>query len=384
MRIGLAIDRFDPLYGGAEQWTWQFASGLLERGHEVHVVARRFGDDLQGVPIVAHLLDGAGRRLAFAEAAEAKLRSLRADAVHDLGWGWFCDVFQPRGGSWTATCQQKLLMTSRPIRPWKRCIDCLLPRYRRFQRLLARQYADNGQVLVALSQRGAEDFQRFHGVGPQRIRVIPNGVNTERFSPARRAEHRQAVRRRLGIGDGTLLLMIAAHNFPLKGVPTLLRAMRRFTARQTPVHLVVVGGRHMRRHVRAAGRQGIAKAVTFAGPVPDTMPFYAAADVYVHPTYYDSFGLVILEAAASGLPVVTSRFAGAAELLTDGVDGFVLPDPADVTELVSRVQLLFDPAVRRGMGEAARQLALKHPFSRNVDAIVSLYREIAASSRLAA
>ena len=74
MRIGLVVEQFDPLRGGKEQWSAQFASTLLERGHEVHVVASRFGDQVCTMPIVPHRLEGVRSQIEFAEAAERKLR----------------------------------------------------------------------------------------------------------------------------------------------------------------------------------------------------------------------------------------------------------------------------------------------------------------------
>ena len=71
------------------------------------------------------------------------------------------------------------------------------------------------------------------------------------------------------------------------------------------------------------------------GPIDNPVPYYAAADVFVLPTFYDPCSLSVSEAAASGLPSVTTRFNGAAELLTEGVDGFVISDPADDAELAS-------------------------------------------------
>ena len=185
-----------------------------------------------------------------------------------------------------------------------------------------------------------------------------------------------AVRRRLGLDDGTLLLLIVAHNFPLKGVPALLTAMGRMAARRRPVHLAVVGGKHLERWEQAARRQGARSSVTFTGSVRDTVPFYAAADAYVHPTFHDSCSLVVLEALASGLPVVTSRFNGASELITEGVEGFVLPDPADVNGLLEKLDPLFKVPTRREMGQAARRLALQRTLQRNVDEVLAVYDEV--------
>ena len=159
MRIGLVLGRFDPRCGGAEQSTVQYALGLARRGHEVHVVAKSFGPQAHGVPIVAHPTGEVRSRIAFAEAAEATLRSLSLDVVHDMGWGWYCDVFQPRGGSWMALSEQKLLLLPRWLRPGKRLFDRLTPRHRQFARLLERQCADDGRLVVAMSRMTAEHFR---------------------------------------------------------------------------------------------------------------------------------------------------------------------------------------------------------------------------------
>ncbi len=376
MRVGLVVEQFDPLRGGKEQWSVQFASQLIARGYEVHVVASRFGDQVQGMPIARHPLAGVRSPIDFAEAAERKLRSLSLDVVHDTGAGWYCDVFQPHGGSRRALTEHNLLVLPRWMRPLKSAVNRWLPRYRRFDALMARQYVNDGRILLALSRQTLADFQQIHGVPREQIRLGYNGVDPVRFSPEHRGQYREAVRRWLGVEDETIVLLIVAHNFPLKGVPTLLRAMGRLTARRRPVHLAVVGGKRLRRYERAAARLGAGGAVTFTGTVRDTVPFYAAADVYVHPTFHDSCSLVVLEALASGLPVITSRLNGAAELLTEGVEGYVVPDPASVDDLLARLELLFDASARNRMGEAARRLALQHTLQRNVNEVLAVYEEV--------
>jgi len=148
MKVCLVLERFDPRRGGLEQWTWRFAAGLVEHGHEVHVVAARFGEQTRTMPIVAHRLEGVGPRLAFAEAAQAKLMSLAPEIIHDTGFGWYCDVFHPHGGSWLSVAERKLLLFPPWMRPLKRRLDRMLPRVREFRALLSRQYADNEQVLI--------------------------------------------------------------------------------------------------------------------------------------------------------------------------------------------------------------------------------------------
>ena len=381
MRVALVLEQFEPLRGGLEQWTVRFAAGLLDRGHEVHVVARSFDTRTRELPVIAHRIEGVGPRLAFAEAAQAKLLAIAPDVIHDMGCGWFCDVFHPHGGSWAAITEQKLLLHPPWLRPMKRRIDRLLRRQREFQALASRQYADHGQLLVALSRSAADDFEQLHRVPPERIRVVYNGVDPDRFSPEHRGTYRDAVRRELGVEGQTVLALIVAHNFRLKGVPTLLRAMRQLKARCRPVHLAVVGGKRLSGWRRAARRLGVENVVSFVGSKDATIPYYAAADLYVHPTFYDPCSLVVLEAAACGLPIITTRVNGVSELLDEGTSGLLLSNPSQAEELAQHVEILLDESLREKMGHAARQMALKHTLDRNVDEILAVYEEIVDARR---
>jgi len=376
MKIGLVLERFDPGRGGLEWWTWQFASGMLARGHQVHVLAGSFSETVCQLPIVAHQLRATRSRLDFGRAAEEMARGLDLDVVHDMGDGWYCDVFHPHGGSRIAAIEQNVQLLPRCMRPVKRTAARVFPRYREFTALMKRQYVNDGRVFLALSNRVADDFRRLHGVRPDRIRVIPNGVDTDRFSPQHQKGRRQAIRRRLGVDDNTLLLLIVAHNFRLKGVPALMKVVSRLNNLGRPVHLAVVGGKRLRAYRRKAALWGIGSQVTFVGTVDSAVPFYAAADVYVQPTFYDPCSLVVLEAMASGLPVITSRQNGVGELISDNVEGGVIDDPANVNEILDRLQPMFEPSVRRRMGQAARRLAQEHTLETQFDAIVGLYNEI--------
>ncbi len=184
------------------------------------------------------------------------------------------------------------------------------------------------------------------------------------------------MRRSLGIGPDTVLLLMVATNLHLKGIATLLRTLARLRGRGLPVRLLVVGGKRPGPWRRMAARLGVAAAVQFLAPVEDVVPYYAAADLYVHPTIYDTCSLVVLEAAACGLPVVTTRCNGAAELFHHGDDIVLISDPADDEAFAASVRGLLDPAVRRPIADAARRTALLQTFDRNVDNILALYDEV--------
>jgi len=381
MQIGVVIEHFDPRRGGAEQWTWQLVQRLLARGHEVHVVSQDFAAETASLGIVAHALGRVHGRLRLARAAESALQRLRVDVIHDMALGWYCDLLHSHDGSRRAQWEHKLLMLPPWMRPWKRALIGALPRYREFRRLMDRQFAPPQRLVLALSQMVAQDYERYHRVAAERIRLVYNGVDVERFSPAWRPQHRAPTRGRLGVADGEALFLFVGHDFLRKGLASALRAVGRLRSAGHPVRLAVVGGKRPQRHERLAARLGVASAVTFLGAVDDPVPYYAAADAFVLPTFYDPCSLGVLEAAASGLPSITTRYNGAGELMTDGVEGYVLADPADDQALAGRMQELLEPALRDRMGQAARQLALGHTLERNCDQIEEIYREIVERRR---
>jgi UDP-glucose:(heptosyl)LPS alpha-1,3-glucosyltransferase len=154
--------------------------------------------------------------------------------------------------------------------------------------------------------------------------------------------------------------------------------------RGEPLRLVVAGGKRLAPYRRFAEHCGAGLATTFLGAVDDAAPYYAAADIYAQPTFYDPCSLVVLEALATGLPVITSRYNGAGELITPGQEGYILQDPGDADELEHFLHELLDPQKRYPMQDAARRLAIAHSLDRNCSEILGVYREIAQRTRLRA
>ena len=378
MRIGIVVDDLDRRRGGMSEWCWQFIHAMGRRGEELHLIAQGFGEDALPANVTQHAVARTNSRLEFAAAAEQAAEGLALDIVHDMGIGWHFDIFQPHGGSYAAWMARRLDMYPAWFRAVKRPIDTLLPRRRDYDRHWRRQCEAVGQsdaTIIALSNLVANDFVDLNGISPSRIAVIHNGVDCNRFSPARRAEHRTGVRRRLGVDDDTRLLLLAAHNFRLKGVPELLGVAARLAENRRRAHVVIAGGKRLKRWQLAATRLKIGDSVTFLGTVADMAPLYAAADAYVHPTYYDPCSLVLLEAAASGLPIVTTRRRnGAVELFRDD-EILTVEDPSANDALYERIDALFDEKLRARLSSAARGVALRNSIERNVAQIAQVYEK---------
>jgi UDP-glucose:(heptosyl)LPS alpha-1,3-glucosyltransferase len=206
-------------------------------------------------------------------------------------------------------------------------------------------------------------------VPPERIHTIYSGVDLARFHPRLRV-HRGPVRERLGIHGEAPVFLYLGSGFQRKGLAQVLRALPR------EAWLLVVG-RDRREAVfrRLANRLGITQRVRFLGPQREVAPWYGAADAFVLPTLYDPFPNVCLEAMAAGLPVITSTKSGAAELLSNGVTGFVC-DALDLPALGEHLQALCDSALARTMGQAARAVVEDFPMVRTAERMTALYRTL--------
>lgn len=370
-RVALLVHRFLPRLGGLEGWSLALVGALVVRGRPVRIVTTEAADVPAGVPVT---LVPAHRSLVDQAAMFAAAVQGSGDIVHDTGVGPGGDLFQPQMGS-------RLLNLDRDVAQWplrRRLRLAISPSYARHRRDIAMLEAAQlaaARRIVAVSHEIAAVWRRVHGVAPARIVEVPNGIDTARFTPEAAAALRGDARGALGIArDATMLLMLAG-NFRLKGVHHAIAAVARCRADMPGAVLVVAGDGPIPEFEALARRAGVADRVRFLGRRDDVLALLGAADVFVHPTAHDACSLATLEAMATGLPVITTRRNGAADGMADGREGFVLPAP-DARGVADALRRLRDPALRAGMGAAARHLALRQDFARSVDALCALHDEL--------
>lgn len=376
MRIGIIVENFRPHSGGLEQWSYQFARWLANSGHELHVFSKSFSREVLELGIVPHAVPSRLSKLGFAAEVSQLIHDWNLDVTHDMGFSWGCDIVQPHGGSREAAFRRNVEIRPRLLRSVYRRLWPKLPRHREFREIMDRQYRASPSLVIALSNMVARDLSHDYGVPHERIRLIYNGVDTERFSPRNTQDLRAEARRKLGISDDTLALLVVAQNHRLKGVPELLRAVGVLSGKGLPVHLAVVGGKKVRSSPIGNSQSNASNSVLFVGQADDPLPFYSAADVYVHPTHYDPCSLVVLEALACGLPVVTTRYNGVGELIEDGRQGYVIDEPGNLAAMCGSLRQLFDVKRREKMSAAACELAKAHSLDHNFQQVFEVYREV--------
>jgi UDP-glucose:(heptosyl)LPS alpha-1,3-glucosyltransferase len=215
-----------------------------------------------------------------------------------------------------------------------------------------------------------QELQDRYGIEAGRIRVIPNGVDTQAFHPDNRDRDATTLRDELGVKDAPVWLF-AGSGFPRKGLDTALRALAR--AQRTDSVLWVVGADAPGPWQRLADRLGVGSRVRFLGFREDMSALYAAADALLLPTRYDACANVCLEAAASGIPVVTSTTNGAADVLGDG--SMTIEGPENVDAFARALNRLSDAQTRTRLGALARAATQRLSWDSHVTELRGLFAE---------
>jgi UDP-glucose:(heptosyl)LPS alpha-1,3-glucosyltransferase len=183
--------------------------------------------------------------------------------------------------------------------------------------------------------------------------------------------------------------LFVARNYRLKGLAPLLHSLHRMLQRpefrdaRPPLRLLICGDERFRDYQRLAQRLGIAAFVRFAGSYPDIATAFFLADFLVHPTFYDPCSLVVLEALACDLPVITTRYNGASELMHPPAEGFVIDDPHDHEQLAECLAQMLNPSRRQTCARAARRTAASWTFEHHYRQMVQFFEEVARNKKAA-
>jgi UDP-glucose:(heptosyl)LPS alpha-1,3-glucosyltransferase len=233
------------------------------------------------------------------------------------------------------------------------------------------------RVLAAVSAGAARDLRK-HYPGLETL-VIPNGVDTDRFHPDEAV--RREVRAELGVSQAHFVSLFVGGDWFRKGLATAVEAVaeadRRLNGRAA--ELWVVGSGDEARVAALARSLGVEQRIRFFGFRRDAERLYQAADVFLFPTAYESFSLAMLEAAASGLPLVVPPVNGVDELLGDGAGGLVV-EPEASSMAAALVRLAHDHELRRRLGREARRRAVTFTWDRVAADVRRVYDDVLAEA----
>jgi UDP-glucose:(heptosyl)LPS alpha-1,3-glucosyltransferase len=342
IRFATAIRQFSKERGGMERYLVGLCDHMAEEGFEVHVYTERWDEEnprihfhhVRTIPFPKSL-----RLLSFAVRATREIERGNYPLSLGVGHTLRADVFQPHGGVHWAWFW-------RSLRAYDRRFLWIL---KFLGRILSPAQWVSGWIegapyrqkeppkVIAISDMVKEDIIRWYAIPEERITVIYNGVDLERFSPGNR-QYRNSIRKRHRLGEEKVILFVS-NNFRMKGLRTLMEALALLKKEGGPsLKLLVLGRDRKAPFLRLATKLGISEEVLFAGSTAEPEKYYGAADLLVHPTFYDACSLTVIEALSSGLPVLTSSANGASGIVQLGERARVIDDPQKVDQVSQAIR----------------------------------------------
>jgi UDP-glucose:(heptosyl)LPS alpha-1,3-glucosyltransferase len=389
MNIALCYESVLPARGGCETYITALARRLTADGHAVHLYASRWDASALPASIHYHPLPPVwGPRFLRPWLFAASCARALAKAEHQVSIGFDKtfgqDVLYPQGGLHVASAEYNLYKHRSPLlRGLARLAKGIDLAHWSYARLERQQYlGPHRPLVVVISQMVLRHFRQYYGLDEANLRVVRCAIDPERFPEHDRPRRRVEWREHWGIAPHETVGLFVGMNYRLKGLEPLLHAVALLPA-GVPFRLLVAGHPRTARYERLARRLGIAARVRFLGPVREVHNCYFAADFLVHPTFYDPCSLVVLEALACGLPVITTRRNGASELLTPPREGYVIDDPHDHAELARCMTALLDPGWRLACSQAARRAGALWTFDHHYRQLMQVLLEAATRKRVA-
>jgi UDP-glucose:(heptosyl)LPS alpha-1,3-glucosyltransferase len=323
---------------GVERIMLETANYLARRGHDLTVYAAEFEYDSLDARIHTQLIPLPKSRFAapiglFARAVKEKLRSQQFDLHCTFG------VVCPDGGvEWVQSVHKAWLEISQTTRDLggritQMCnpIHPMLLR-QEHHRMAGRNY----RKLVALTPDVSSDLQRLYRVPVSDIEVLPNGFSSNDFNLENAHKYREVLRQQLGYSATDKVVIFVANELERKGFYSLTQAISMLEDQD--IKLLVAGKVNGENEKRYLSDLSLYSRTKFVGPSAEVYKYYAAADLFALPTKYEAWGMVIVEAMACGLPVVTSRLAGASVAVKEGINGLLLDNPSDPAEVAQKLR----------------------------------------------
>jgi len=370
-RIAVIVPKYG-LVGGGERFVFEVTERMARKGnYEFHVFANRW-HPAEGSPVLFHKVPTVKfprflRAFVFPWCAQRQVARGTFDLVHSHERVFHADIISLHGaphGEWVRTIRHKSpSLFDRGVMS--------------VERRMMEHGADS--CFLPVSSITMDAFSRTYTPLPGKWQVMHPGVDVARFSTPDRDACRAEIRERHGIGASDLLLLFVGMNFETKGLDTAVAALAkaRATRPDANTRLLVVGRGDEKKYANLSRSLGVAESVLFAGTQTTGIErFYRAADAFIMPSAFDTFGMVVLEAMAAGLPVIVSSAVGAKDLVDEGENGFVVVDHRDAATTADRIVRLLDPPQRQAMGEAAARCASGHDWSRLAGKIEDVYRDI--------
>ncbi|MDI6801158.1 MAG: glycosyltransferase family 4 protein [Thermodesulfovibrionales bacterium] len=360
MRLVFIKKKFS-IHGGAERYLQTFIQHLKKAKHEIHIFANKWdGEDgiifhkINILPFTSFL-----SALTFNMNTNSKLKTLNSkpDCVISFERTNCQDIYRAGEG-----CHAEWLQIREEIEPFFKKISFRINPLHVFLLRLERKLFSNTKKIIANSKMIKKQIIKHYAVPEERITVVYNGVDLERFKLRNRDKWREDIRKRLNVSGDTKVLLFVGSGFQRKGLKTFVEAVSLLKYKN--IKALVIGKGDVRSYKTMIRQYDVSDNFIFIKPQKEIEKFYAAADIFVLPTLYDPFSNATMEAMAAGLPVITTRNNGVAELIEEGHEGFVMENLIDARELSEKIDVSLGNI--EYMGKMARKKAEEFPIEKAI------------------
>ncbi|HET6488906.1 MAG TPA: glycosyltransferase family 4 protein [Syntrophales bacterium] len=370
VRIGIVVPKYG-LVGGGEEHVAQLTNRISQSGEfDVHLFANQWANvsdtvSVHKIPILS--FPKFLTTSSFAYFVEKEAARMPLDLIHTHDRIYRADLSTLH---WI------------PHRIWVR--DVRKKRATLFDRVTMRvehRLAHSCRMFAAVSHLAREKFlEEYPGIDPDRIRVVHPGVDLEQFSKRDRGTCRHEIRQQYGLTDSDTVVLFVSMNYDIKGLDYLMGGIAQFRGSHPgePLKLLIVGRSGTAQYDALARTLGIHRDILYTGVIPHERiaEIYLASDLFAMPSRFDTFGLTVVEAMAAGLPVIVSTNVGARDLVTQGLNGFIVDNEKHAEQIGHALSVLINRDVRRGMSQEAWKTASRHGWEVNLERYLELYRHL--------
>jgi len=370
MKIAIIRKKY-VFHGGAETFSNNLIIRLAMAGHEIHIFSMKWDKTpfikniyLHKVPVIS--FNSLLRDLSFAIMTTLIVKNNNFDIVQSHDLSFYQDIYRAGDGCHIEWLKQrwnrvgifkKLFILLNPYHWLILLLERIIFKGHRFKKI------------IAISEMVKNNIIEHYKVDEKDILLIYNGVDLEKFHPENKKLYREEIRNLYGINEDEIVILFVGSGFERKGLKFLIKAVENI---RKPLTVLVVGKGNAKKYAKMSKNQKI----IFCGPQKEIYKYYASADIFVFPTIYEPFGNVHLEALASGLPVITTKLSGASEIISHGINGFIVNTPENIDKISEYICLLMNEQIRKKMSEEARKLAEKFSFEKYINSITDLYKSI--------
>jgi len=372
-KIAVIIPKYG-LTGGAEQFAAELTNRLvLQTSYEFHVVANRWQTSpsvqFHKAPIIS--FPKFLTTPSFAHFANERTQFGNFSLIHSHERIFFADLFTMHGiphRYWVRNIRRKTMSLFDRATDW-------------VERKMV--YEGRCKKFIAVSNLARDIFLQEYPIDPARVAVIHPGIDLADYEKIDRMDVRRNTRREFGIGNSDLVMVFVSMNFEIKGLDDILLSLARLKAQKKNFKFMVIGKGDIKKYQKMAQQAQIQSDVIFTGPMNKgkLIQIYLAADLYIMLSKFDTFGMVVLEAMAAGLPVIISSRVGAADLVRENENGFVIRDTSNANDTAAKLSMLFDEKLRRSMSVRASQTAAENTWNSVVKKYLALYEDVLGKTR---